>query len=205
MTSAHPKLIVLATAFTLVLAIDALAVASTASAGFWRAAVSCTASGTEGHDGLSPVVLVADRGLATAVAAHVRAVGGRVCDRFGRLVEARIPARAAHALGRDATVRPAPRPYAMEFDEGVASTNASAWQARGLGGVGVAVAVIDMGFGGLREEQAAGRVPSGAVSVDFCPSHGFFGDKHGTAVAEVVAAEAPAARIYLICVDDVVS
>jgi len=93
----------------------------------------------------------------------------------------------------------------LEFDEGVAATNAKAWQARGLGGAGVAVAVIDLGFGGLRDEQAAGRVPSSAVNVDFCPIGGFFGNRHGTAVAEVVAAEAPAARIYLICVDDVVS
>ena len=114
-------------------------------------------------------------------------------------------AAAFHADGDVAAVRPSSRPYALGFDEGVGATNATAWQARGLRGAGVAVAVIDLRFGGLREAQAAGLVPASAVDVEYCPNAGFLGNRHGTAVAEVVAAEAPAARIYLICAEDIVS
>src|SRR5215213_3621117 len=204
MTSAHHKFIAFATALTMVLAIDALAMAGTALAGVSRdAGVSCASR----QDGMRSVVVVADPGRTTRVAADIRAAGGRVCNRFGRQLGARIPARAAGAFhaDRDVTaVRPSSRPYALGFDEGVGATNATAWQARGLSGAGVAVAVIDLGFGGVREAQAAGLVPA-AVEVDYCPNAGFLGNRHGTAVAEVVAAEAPAAQLYLICVDDVVS
>jgi subtilisin family serine protease len=204
MTSAHHKLIAFLTALTMVLAIDALAMAGTAFAGVSRdAGVSCAST----QQGLRSVVVVADSGRTAAVAADVRAAGGRVCDRFGRLLDARVPVGAVRAFGSAAdvtAVRPAGRPYALGLDEGVGVTNATAWQARGLRGSGVAVAVIDLGFGGLREAQAAGLVPASAVNVDYCPQAGFFGNPHGTAVAEVVAAEAPGVQLYLICVLDVV-
>jgi subtilisin family serine protease len=199
MTSAHQKLTGLAIALTMVLATDALAVASTAAGGVRPSGKGSCAS--DRSDGLSPVVLVADRGRTAALASQVRAAGGRVCSRFGRMLEARIPVRAAHTLERDSSsLRPSPRPYALGSGEGVAATNADAWQARGLSGAGTTVAVIDLGFGGLREAQAAGELPSSVVSVDYCPGQ-FSVEQHGTAVAEVVADEAPAAQLYLICVD----
>src|SRR5215213_2258203 len=149
----------------MVLAIDALAMAGTALAGVSRGAgVSCASS----QEGLKSVVVVADSGRAAAVAAEIRAAGGRVCDRFGRLLNARIPVRSAREFDSDRDVtalRPAARPYALGLDEGVGATNATAWQARGLRGSGVAVAVVDLGFGGLREAQAAGLVPRSAVEV----------------------------------------
>ena len=199
MTSAHHKLAGLAIALTMVLATDALAVASTAAGGAHLFGKGSCAS--DHSDRLSPVVLVADRGRTAALASQVRAAGGDVCGRFGRMLEARVPVRAAHALERDSTsIRPSPRPYALGSGEGVAATNADAWQARGLSGAGTTVAVIDLGFGGLREAQAAGQLPLSAVSVDYCPGQ-FSVEHHGTAVAEVVADEAPAAQLYLICVD----
>jgi subtilisin family serine protease len=199
MTSAHHKLAGLAIALTMVLATDALAVASTAAGGARLFGKGSCAS--DSSDGPSPIVVVADRGRTAALASRVRAAGGVVCGRFGRLLEARVPVRAARALERDSTsIRPSPRPYALGSGEGVAATNADAWQARGLSGAGTTVAVIDLGFGGLREAQAAGQLPSSAVSVDYCPGQ-FSVERHGTAVAEVVADEAPAAQLYLICVD----
>ena len=206
MTSAIHKFIAFATALTMVLAIDALAMAGTASAGVTRnAGVSCASW----QDELQSVVVVADPGRTAAVAADIHAAGGRVCDRFGRLLDARLPGHAVPAFDRDrdvTAVRSPGHPYALGFDEGVDTTNATAWQARGLRGSGVAVAVIDLGFGGLREAQAAGLVPASAVNVDFCPQPeaGFYGNRHGTAVAEVVAAEAPGVQLHLICVFDVV-
>jgi len=199
MTSAQHKLAGLAIALTMVLATDALAVASTAAGGLRPFGKGSCAS--HWSDGLSPVVVVADRGRTAALASQIRVAGGGVCGRFGRMLEARIPARAAHAFERDSSsIRPSPRPYALGSGEGVAATNADAWQARGLSGAGTTVAVIDLGFGGLREAQAAGQLPASAVSVDYCPG-AFSAEHHGTAVAEVVADEAPAAQLYLICVD----
>ena len=202
MTSATPRPSRLVRAFTMVLATGALAVASTASAGVLGkdAEDVCARIDAPGR-----VTLVAARGETAQVLARVRRVRGSVCDRFGATVDAILPEGAARAL-RDETVTvlPAPRPYALGASEGVATTNADVWQERGLAGAGVKVAVIDLGFGGLADAQAAGYLPRTAVSVDYC-SGNFSGERHGTAVAEVVADVAPATQLYLICVDDLVS
>jgi hypothetical protein len=84
----------------MVLAIDALAMAGTAFAGVSRdAGVSCAST----QQGLRSVVVVADSGRTAAVAADVRAAGGRVCDRFGRLLDARIPVGAVRAFAAPVT------------------------------------------------------------------------------------------------------
>src|SRR5215210_30876 len=181
MTSAHHKLLTFATVLTMVLAIDALAMAGTALAGVSRGAgVSCASSET----GFDAVVVVADSGKTAAVAAEVRAAGGRVCDHFGRLLDARIPARSARELRGDSdvtAVRPSSRPHALGFDEGVGTTNAPAWHARKLSGAGVAVAIIDLGFAGIDAAQAAGPVPASAERVAFrSPRQRFVSEKHGT-------------------------
>jgi hypothetical protein len=97
MSSAYRRFIGLAVALTMVLVVDALAVASTASA---------------------------------------------------------RPTR----VSRVAVWRPSARPYALGMDEGVGTTNADAWQASGLTGAGVRVAVIDLGFAGLRDAKARGSI-----------------------------------------------
>src|SRR5512133_2590094 len=198
MTSAQHKLSFLTAALTMVLAIGALVVASTATAGVLGkdSQDPCSRKGAAGR-----VTLVAARGERGQMLARVRRGGGVVCDRFRTTVDAVLPAATARSLaGSTATVLPAPIPYALGTGEGVAATNSDAWQARGLRGAGTTVAVIELGFGGLREAQAAGELPSSAVTVDYCPGQ-FSLDRHGTAVAEVVADEAPATQLYLICVD----
>jgi subtilisin family serine protease len=153
-----------------------------------------------GDVGARAVVLVARRGKTSELLSRVRSSGGRVCDRFARVVTALVPQEATASLAANAAVLPAPRPYALGEDEGVAASNADAWQAQGLKGAGTTVAVIDLGFRDFREAQAAGELPQSVVPVDYCPGE-FLGGHHGTAVAEVVAAVAPATQIYLICVD----
>ena len=98
-------------------------------------------------------------------------------------------------------VRPSlPHTVDTVADEGVASMNAATWQARGQGGAGVRVAVIDAGFGGYAAAQAAGDLPASVTTVDYCEGQLDAGTVHGTAVAEIVHKMAPAAQLYLICI-----
>ena len=52
--------------------------------------------------------------------------------------------------------------------EEVAASLAPAWHAKGFTGKGVKVAIIDGGFVGLAERQAAGDLPASAVTQDIC-------------------------------------
>ena len=90
--------------------------------------------------------------------------------------------------------------YAVGGEE-VAASLAPAWHAKGFTGKGVKVAIIDGGFVGLAERQAAGEVPASAVTQDFCGGKFNTASEHGTAVAEIVHEIAPDAQLYLICVD----
>jgi subtilisin family serine protease len=148
---------------------------------------------------------------AAAVRAAVRAAGGRVDATFGRLLEARVPARGLTALGASPAVRFAREPLRPELDsvggQGVAVTAAAGWHAAGYTGRGVRVAVVDGGFGGLAQRQAEGELPRGAKRVDLCTGGDFDGAmavEHGTAVAEIVHEMAPEAELHLICVDTLV-
>ncbi len=96
-----------------------------------------------------------------------------------------------------------PLPHRAEAvtDEGVASTNASGFQALGNTGLGVKVAVIDDGFAGLAAAQASGDIPASVTTVDYCSGGFNTVTVHGTAVAEIVHEMAPNASLYLICID----
>jgi subtilisin family serine protease len=85
--------------------------------------------------------------------------------------------------------------------EGVAATLAAAWHARGITGKGVKIAVIDGGFRGLAQLQAAGELPANVVTSDFCRGRFATATAHGTAVAEIVHEMAPDAQLYLLCID----
>ena len=63
------------------------------------------------------------------------------------------------------------------------------------------MAVIDVGFGDWKAQQAAGELPADVTTADFCDPGSFDGTEHGTAVAEVVHDMAPGAALSLICVD----
>ncbi len=150
----------------------------------------------------SRLVVVARRGRTAALAARLRAVGARVESHSGRVFDVVARRTAARSLGADAiSIRPQGRsvPEAI-LGEGVAATQSSDWLAHGLTGAGSRVAIIDVGFGGLQQAQAAGEINPGAITIDDC--HGAFsGERHGTAVAEIVSEEAPGAQLYLICED----
>ena len=148
------------------------------------------------------VIEASDPALARAA---IRRVGGSVERTAGGLVQAsckpmRCP-RSRQAAGID-RVRVRTRGSTMPSNgEAVAATLAAAWHAKGFTGKGVKVAVIDGGFYGLAERQAAGDLPGDVVTQDLCRGELTTAEDHGTAVAEIVHEMAPDAQLYLVCIE----
>jgi subtilisin family serine protease len=140
-----------------------------------------------------------------AVADTVQRLGGRVERAAGGLVEVVVPRRALARLSRAPAAEHVRAPFASVEHavngEGVAATLAAAWHEKGLTGKGVKIAVIDGGFRGLAELQAAGELPATAIASDFCHGNLATASDHGTAVAEIVHEMAPDAQLYLLCID----
>ena len=95
----------------------------------------------------------------------------------------------------------------------VGSTSAHTWQVAGRTGSGTSVAIVDVGFAQLPQEEIAGQLPPDPqiTKINHCGSGttGFDGSgpsgnltpiDHGTAVAEIVHQMAPDATLTLICV-----
>jgi subtilisin family serine protease len=153
-------------------------------------------------DGKVRVVIEAsDPALARA---SVLAGGGRVERTAGGLLQALVDPSDIDALERRRTVDRVRPPYARiehgVSGEEVTATLASAWHAKGFTGKGVKVAVIDGGFRGLADRQAAGDLPANIVTLDLCAGEFGTAEDHGTAVAEIVHEMAPDAQLYLVCV-----
>jgi subtilisin family serine protease len=149
-------------------------------------------------------VLVDARRAAEARAAVSRLGGKAELTRDG-IVVALMPAASLPALSQDPAVRfvraPSPAIPAQVNGEEVNASGASAWQAKGLTGKGVKVAIIDAGFTGLAARQAPGDLPASIVTADFCGGHFNDAEVHGTAVAEIVHEMAPDAQLYLACIN----
>ena len=98
-------------------------------------------------------------------------------------------------------------PVAVE-SEGVHLTGADTYHNSGYTGLGVKVAVFDVGFIGLSSAISNDELPADVVKVDctgtscvpatFLLKH----KSHGTAVAEIIHDMAPGATLYLIKVSD---
>ena len=146
---------------------------------------------------------------ADAAVKAVRAAGGTVVTRYRDLLDANVPAGALSRVAAASSVRAVQqqaRPQAATvLDEAVATTGADSWLASGTGGSGVQIAIVDIGFGGWKAQQAAGELPANVTTADFCDPGSFEDSDHGTAVAEVVHDMAPAAQLTLVCVDSVAS
>jgi subtilisin family serine protease len=148
------------------------------------------------------VIETTDRSAARTA---IVAVGGRVERTWGGLVQAAVPRGATEKLGRSPAVDLLRSPMHMQLDavsgEEVAATLAPAWHAKGFTGKGVKVAIVDGGFVGLAERQAAGDLPANVVTQDLCGGRFATADDHGTGVAEIVHEMAPDAQLYLVCID----
>ena len=160
-------------------------------------------------DGLSAsggmVRVVVDAARVPAVTAAVTRLGGRVEASWRDLVQARVPRTSLPALSRLDAVRSVRPPDRFVADgtagEEVAASLAAAWHAKGVKGAGTKVAVIDGGFEGYTDRQAAGGLPTNVTTMDFCDGEFSTGTHHGTAVAEIVHEMAPDAALYLICIN----
>jgi subtilisin family serine protease len=139
-----------------------------------------------------------------AARASVLGVGGRVERTAEGLVQALVDPHDLNALEQRPSIDRVRAPFtriehAVNGEE-VSATLASAWHAKGFTGKGVKVAIIDGGFRGLAERQAAGDLPANVVTQDLCGGQLATAEDHGTAVAEIVHEMAPDAQLYLICV-----
>lgn len=148
-------------------------------------------------------VVIESRDVSSARAA-VLGAGGRVERSATGLVQALVWPSAIARLEKHPGVDRVRAPYtpietAVSGQE-VTAALASAWHERGFTGKGVKVAIIDGGFAGLADRQAAGDLPADVVTQDFCGGELSTADDHGTAVAEIVHEMAPEAQLYLICV-----
>ncbi len=155
------------------------------------------------RDGRVRVVIESRR--PAAVEAIVARFGGRVERTAGTLVQAVVPPSALGALSHRSALdfirAPFLRVEQAVSGEEVAVSLAAAWHDEGFTGKGVKVAVIDGGFQGLPERQAAGELPANVVAMDFCGGRFASATDHGTAVAEIVHEMAPDAELYLLCID----
>ena len=89
--------------------------------------------------------------------------------------------------------------------QGVQTSGATTWlnASPATTGAGVTVAVVDVGFGNLSAEVAAGALPAGTTVTSLnnsCPNVN--STEHGTAVAEIVHQMAPGAKLQLYCIAD---
>ncbi len=165
--------------------------------------VQLSASGFQAmKGGLARVVVETDR--PSRVAQDVTSLGGRVERSWRNLIQVAIPRGKLSALSARPAVDAVRAPYSRVehavSGEEIAASLAPAWNDKGYTGKGVKVAVIDGGFKGLPELQAAGELPTNAITQDFCGGKLATESEHGAAVAEIVHEMAPDAQLYLICV-----
>ncbi len=117
-----------------------------------------------------------------------------------------MPPGALADLGRNPAVRYLRAPARAFPDatqgEGVDAIGAGLAHQQGVSGDGVRVAVIDTTFAGYATRQAEGELPGSLTTQNYCNGGFTAGSGHGTGVAEIVHEVAPAAQLYLVCVDD---
>jgi subtilisin family serine protease len=141
-----------------------------------------------------------------AARAAVRRLSGTVEATWHDYVKALVPRGALVPLSRQSSVRYVGALEQIHEEavngEEVAASLANSWQAKGITGQGVKVAIIDGGFAGLAERQASGDIPASVTKVDLCGGRFSTATAHGTAVTEVVHEMAPGAVLYLACTTD---
>lgn len=125
--------------------------------------------------------------------AHIQAASGR-------FVQVALPASALPTLAAAPQVLRVRRPYRPRAkqsweSEGVLSSGAQPWHGLGLRGEGQRVAIVDVGFDGIRQLYG-GELPR-RRHVDRYLSDGWQRDAHGTSVAEIVHDMAPEAELAL--------
>jgi hypothetical protein len=149
-------------------------------------------------------VVVAKPGAESRAMDAVVAAGGAVDASAGNLSDVLVPPAALTKLADDSSVERVRAPFVHTedaVDEGVQLADADTWHTAGYDGAGVKIAIIDLGFGGYSALLGT-ALPASVTTVNHC-ADGLTADTvHGTGVAEIVHQMAPAAQLYLICIDD---
>jgi len=143
------------------------------------------------------------------IEARVAAQGGRVEVVYNNLVQALVPMKAVNALASLSAVSWVRTPFVpiweqgFTISEGVRVIGANLWHDAGIKGQGVKVAIIDGGFRGYQRLLGSELPPAERVIVrSFNRDEDIeAGERHGTAVAEIVYDLAPEATFYLVNFD----
>jgi hypothetical protein len=125
--------------------------------------------------------------------------------RYKNLVEARVPLSELEILADDPAVeyiRLPLRPHPAVMSEGAGVINATTMHEMGMGGTGVKVAVIDVGFYGFDTNPEIRNV---FENRSFCGDITGGGESHGTACAEAILDVAPNVSLYLYNIDSEVT
>ena len=147
------------------------------------------------------VIVESSSGQSDKARAIAADLGATVEGSHDGLVQVLVPLAALDALARSGPsqlVRPPLKAIPVVTGEGVSLTNASGWQAQGLTGAGVKVAVLDLGFQGYQDLLGTELPPT--VTAQSFRADGDItggGQPHGAAVAEIVHEMAPGAQMYL--------
>jgi hypothetical protein len=150
------------------------------------------------------IVQCASNAHPTEVAALIAAQQGNVIRTGEAHVKAAVPILALDKIANLSGVSFVRTPIRRSknnsvITEGRAITLASAWNATGLRGQGVKLAILDVDFLGLSALKATDEIPASAVEMDFSGTGMTSGtDGHGCACAEVVYDLAPGAQMYLL-------
>src|SRR5438093_2439697 len=165
------------------------------------AAAKAKESGIELHGDRVRVIVETSQSTGDEAAAAARHIGATVEGSHDGLVQVLVPLAALDALARSGPsqlVRPPLKAIPEVTSEGANLTNASAWQAQGLTGAGVKLAVLDLGFQGYQALLGSELPPS--VTAQSFRADGDItggGQPHGAAAAEIVHEMAPGAQMYL--------
>ncbi|MDR1195453.1 MAG: S8 family serine peptidase [Endomicrobium sp.] len=98
-----------------------------------------------------------------------------------------------------------------KVSEGRNAINASAYAYNNIGGAGVKIAVIDIGFAYYNGLKSAGELPQNLITKDFTRwgnpaiNINYEYQTHGSACAEIIYDIAPQAQMYLLKINDVPS
>ena len=145
------------------------------------------------------VVVVARPGAARGALAALSGAGGAKIATAGALTSALVPPSALRALAASpavAEVRPSFLHKEGSADEAIPPTDAGVWHTAGFTGSGVNIGIIDLGFAGYTTALGGATVTLDNQCADINTT------PHGTGVAEIVHQMAPAAHLFLYCIDD---
>lgn len=132
----------------------------------------------------------------------VEAVGGRTlgcAEDFG-LCEVEIPLDGLLELAAAPSIRFLRRPFkptTLVTSEGADIIGATTWHSSGETGLGIRVAVLDLGFAGYSRALASGELGNVVFTRDYTGVGLEAGTEHGTACAEIVHDVAPGTELLL--------